>query len=93
MPNWASQAAELWAEVRAHDGDRVKKGDVLVCLDGSEEVQAALAAAELELVGSPARFCKTSPRTAPLTSADIEMKLARARVDLDDAVKAREKLG
>jgi multidrug resistance efflux pump len=80
------------AEVRAHDGDRVKKGDVLVCLEGSEEVQAALAAAELELVAARQDLQNLTENSA-VDAADIEMKLARARVDLDDAVKAREKLG
>ena len=80
------------AEVRAHDGDRVQKGAVLVCLEGSEEVQAALAAAELELISARQDLQNLTENSA-VDAADIEMKLARARVDLDDAVKARNKLG
>ena len=80
------------SEVRAHEGDQVKKGDVLVCLEGSEEVQAALAAAELELVSARQDLQNLTENSA-VDAADIEMKLAKARVDLDDAVKAREKLG
>ena len=80
------------SEVRAHDGDRVQKGAVLVCLEGSEEVQAALAAAELELISARQDLQNLTENSA-VDAADIEMKLARARVDLDDAVKARNKLG
>ncbi len=80
------------AEVRAHDGARVKKGEVLVRLEGSEEVQAALAAAELKLVSARQDLQNLTENSA-VDAAAIEMKLAKARVDLDDAVKTRKKLG
>lgn len=76
-------------EVLAEEGDEVKNGDVLVRLDGYEELKAAIASAEVALLDAKNSY-KNLLDNAEKQLAASKLALAQAESALDRA-KDREK--
>jgi HlyD family secretion protein len=79
------------AEVNVRAGDTVKAGQVLAVLDGKETYDAAVAAANLEVLQAQAAL-DALYADAPLEVAQAGLTLAEAKKALDDAQKARDRL-
>lgn len=83
----ASRIQERIVEVRVREGDRVKKGDLLVLLDQRvqkarvEAVEAKLAAARTELATQEAIFARDKRLFAAKAISREEFDLSRARRD------------
>lgn len=69
-------------------GEQVKVGQVLVRLAGSEKVQAAIGAANMELL-SAQQALKTLNKNADSARTAAQLRLANAQKALDDAQKHR----
>jgi HlyD family secretion protein len=69
-------------------GEQVKAGQVLVRLAGSEKVQAAIGAANMELL-SAQQALKTLNKNADSARTAAQLRLANAQKALDDAQKHR----
>jgi HlyD family secretion protein len=79
------------AEVNVRAGDTVKAGQVLATLDGKETYEAAVAAANLEVLQAQAALDELYAN-APLDVAQAGLTLAEAKKALEDAQKARDRL-
>ncbi len=77
--------------IQAFEGDRVKKGDPIARLDGSEHAQAAIAAAELQVTSAQKKLDDVKEK-ARLAAADAEMAVAVALQEVKDAKEKREDL-
>ncbi|HEY9076594.1 MAG TPA: HlyD family efflux transporter periplasmic adaptor subunit [Anaerolineaceae bacterium] len=77
--------------VLAEEGKSIKAGEVIARLEGAEQAKAVVAAAELELV-SARQALTTLEENAKVATAETQMALAKARVELDDAKEDRKKL-
>ena len=70
-------------------GEEVKSGSILVLLSGREKMQAAVDAAQLELL-SARQELEAVNRNADKVRAAAQVRLAEASKALDDAVRRRE---
>lgn len=86
----AGSAAGRIARLFAHEGDRVRAGDVLAEFDAGPE-RAALAAAEADLAVAAAELsrARNGSRAEDIDAARAEMEGARARAALSAEVLAR----
>lgn len=71
-------------ELLVHEGEVVERGAVLLKLEGREELQAQLAAAEMELVNAREDLDDLYEQ-APFIAAETKLELANARDALNDA--------
>jgi multidrug efflux pump subunit AcrA (membrane-fusion protein) len=78
-------------EVNAAIQDEVEAGQVLVSLTGEEQAQAALSAAELEMLVAQQELDRYK-ETAGLVSALAQQRLATAQKAYDDAARKRDSL-
>lgn len=74
------------AEVLVEEGDQVQAGQVLARLNGDEQLQAAVAAAELELLMAEQEL-EQLQNNASLERAEAQLALAQAIKELDKAEK------
>ncbi len=66
------------------EGDAIQKGDLIARLRGREQIEASIAAAQLELV-SAEQALDDLLNFAPLNTAQAQQELANARNNLEDA--------
>ncbi|MFZ6029279.1 MAG: efflux RND transporter periplasmic adaptor subunit [Chloroflexota bacterium] len=78
-------------EVNVRAGDTVKAGQVLATLDGKKAYEAAVAAANLEVLQAQAALDELYAN-APLDVAQAGVNLVEAKKALEDAQKARDRL-
>jgi HlyD family secretion protein len=81
----------LVEEVLAAEGEKVSEGDVIVRLKGVDRAKAAIAQAELLLVTSQKNLDDFSEK-GKVASGEAELDLAKARIELQKALDARESL-
>ena len=79
------------AEVLAKEGQSVSQGQVIARLEGSEQAQAMVSAAELGVIKAKQSLNDLDEK-AKVDAADAETKLAKAQTELKDAKKHREDL-
>jgi HlyD family secretion protein len=84
-------ATDKVAEVLAKEGQSVAQGQVIARLEGSEQAQAAVAAAELGVVKAQQALNDLDDKSK-VAAADAETALARAQTELKDAQKHRDDL-
>jgi multidrug efflux pump subunit AcrA (membrane-fusion protein) len=90
---WATLSASISgsvAEMLVKEGEQVKAGQTLIRLDGSDQLQAAVTAANLELVTAQQALDELN-KTAAVQRADAELALAQANKALEDAKKERDR--
>lgn len=75
-------------EILASEGDMVQAGQVIARLKGVGQFQANLASAKVELTSSQQALDKLK-RDADVARADVQLRLAHANEDLDDAKEDR----
>lgn len=78
-------------EVLVPEGSDIKKGDVIARLEGTQKAQAAITAAELNVVIAQKALIDLNEK-AQLAASDAEMAVALAQQELKDANKKREDL-
>jgi multidrug resistance efflux pump len=78
-------------DIVASEGEAVKKGNVIARLEGVKKAQAAIAAADYLVVAAEKNLNDLYEKSS-LASAEAEMVLAQARLDLEDAQDRREDL-
>ncbi|MHC1785137.1 MAG: HlyD family secretion protein [Anaerolineaceae bacterium] len=78
-------------EIMKFEGDWVKKGDVIARLEGVEKAQASISGANY-LVIAAQKDLDDLYEKANLASAESEMVLAQAKLDLEDALDKRDDL-
>jgi HlyD family secretion protein len=71
-------------EILAEEGDTVKKGDVIAVLSGSEQLNAAVAAAEYAVTQAQQNLDNFLEEDA-LNRANLELAYSQAKVALEDA--------
>jgi HlyD family secretion protein len=84
--NLSFPTAGVVEQVEVAEGDEVKSGEVLIRLRGSEALQAALAAAELEEM-SARQALDTLLENADVARAEAQLAVAQARDAFDNADK------
>ena len=77
-------------EILIAEGDVVKADQELMALAGSGQMQAAVTAAELELVSAEKALADIYDN-AETAKAQAEVNLAQARIDLEDEIEERDK--
>lgn len=75
-------------EVKPREGERVKAGQVLVRLSGSEKLAAMVELANMELL-SAQQALKTLKDSGDKARAAAQLRLANAQIALDDAERRR----
>lgn len=83
--------AGVLEEVVIKEGDMVKEGEVIARLEGKERLEAAVTAAELELL-SAQQALDDLHDNIEVTKANAELALAQAETAYDDAKDRREKM-
>lgn len=86
----AAQVTAVVAEVLVQEGQRVKKGDVLVQLENGVEL-AALRAAEADLAAERANFSRVAKgvRVEDKDAVEAEAQASRSRAELSNGILAR----
>jgi HlyD family secretion protein len=77
--------------ILAPEGSQVKKGDVIARLEGANQVKAAIAAAELQIVTAQQALDNLNEK-ARLAAADAQTAVANAQTELKDATDKRNDL-
>lgn len=77
-------------ELMVAEGDSIKSGQVLLRLNGREQMRAAVDAAEFELLSAQQAY-DALYENAQLALAEAQLVLAQAEIDLDDAIEEQEK--
>jgi multidrug efflux pump subunit AcrA (membrane-fusion protein) len=80
----ASSVGETVEAINVAAGDQVAAGQVLVKLTGSQTLEAAISAANLELLSAQLAM-QTLKDNAAQARADAQLRLANAQKALDDA--------
>jgi multidrug resistance efflux pump len=70
--------------VVVEEGDQVQQGDLIASLTGREQVESAVAAAELELISAEQELEELID-LAPMKTAEAQQELANAQDTLEDA--------
>ena len=78
-------------EVLVKEGQKVEKGQVLARLTGSKQLQAAIKAAELEVLSAQQDLTKLGDGAA-LTAAQAQLDVTQAQKAYDDAAQHRRNL-
>ena len=73
------------------EGQVIKKGDVIARLEGTDQVKAAIASAELQVVSAQQALDNLNEK-AQLATADAQTALAKAQTELKDANDKRNDL-
>ncbi len=81
----------LVEEVLAAEGQMVGEGEVIARLNGVDRARAAIAQAEFLLLSSQKNLDDFIEKSA-IASGEAELSLARARIELQDALDGRESL-
>lgn len=78
-------------EVLISEGENVETGDVIARLKGMDRALAAVTQAELLVVSSQKNLDDFTEKSS-ISTADAELSLAKARIELQDAQDARKSL-
>jgi multidrug efflux pump subunit AcrA (membrane-fusion protein) len=84
--NLSFEAAGLVDSVQVAEGDIVQEGSLIASLKGREQIEASLAAAELDLVTAEQTLDEII-QLAPLRTAQAQQDLANAMDNLEDVEK------
>jgi HlyD family secretion protein len=77
-------------EILVKEGDTVKAGQVLANLTGKDRLEAAVTAAQTAVINARQGLKNLNDNTALAKSA-AELEVAQAKINLDDAVKERDR--